>query len=220
MTWTAPTGDLRKLLSDGPADKYRYRKKVFGEIDGTNKRFKTFEFRRVTNFVTEAAPSFLGVYVDGVKTAAAAIDDVATGEFEQASAPAAGSRVEATYYIQWFTDAELDEFISTGVGWLGLGDSPTNIDTGLQPAILKYASGEAFQKLSLRWIEHLSETYRLEDAIDPESKQLVNPFAQASVQFKKEAERLRDDFYKRQGQSLAPRFRTVVGNVKDPTPRR
>jgi hypothetical protein len=219
VSWTTSTDDLRKLLSDGPTDKYFYRKKVFGDINGTNKNFKTFEFRRVTNFVTEPGGTFLGVYVNSTKVTATA-DDYATGEFTLTTAPVDGSRVEATYYAQWFLDSELDEFLTTGSQWLGRGSTVSNIEDGLQPAVLKYASGEAYQKLSLRWVQHMSETYRLEDAVDPKTNQIVDPYDKASIAFKKEAEVLRDDFYKRQGQYLSPLNKSLAGRVREIAPKR
>ena len=219
MSWTTSTEDLRKLLSDGPTDKYFYRKKVFGDINGTNQNFKTFEFRRVTNFVTEPSGTFLGAYVNSVKVTAT-VDDFATGEFTLTTAPTDGSRVEATYYAQWFLDSELNEFLTTATQWLGKGATVSNVEDGLQPAALKYASGEAYQKLSLRWVQHLSETFRLEDAVDPKNQGIVDPYEKASLAFKKEAETLRDDFYKRQGQYLAPLNLSIAGRVREIAPKR
>lgn len=50
MSWTTAASDLRTSLSDNSKDKHCYRKSVFGELNGTNTRFKTLEFRRINNF--------------------------------------------------------------------------------------------------------------------------------------------------------------------------
>ncbi len=139
MTWAAPESDLRTLLSDNAEDKYRYRKKVFGNTDGTNVLFKTFEFRRVTDFTTAAYP--LGVWVEGVLLTSTDIasDNPGSGDFELAAAPTVRQKVEASYYIQWFLDVEIQNFLRLASNWLGMGDDYTQISPQLRPAALKYA---------------------------------------------------------------------------------
>ena len=61
MQWSTSVADLRAWLNDGPTDKLVSRKRCLGRIDGSNKIFKTFEFRRVTDFTTATSP--FGVYV-------------------------------------------------------------------------------------------------------------------------------------------------------------
>lgn len=220
MSWTTSNDELRKMLSDGPTDRLRAFKKVFGQIDGSNKIFKTFEFRRVTDFTTAASP--LGVYINGVlqSNASFSSDDIATGYFNFVTAPAAGSIIEATYYIQWFNDSELTQFISDATRWLGFGTDPNAVSLGLQPSALKYAGYVAYEKLALKWVEKLSETYRLEDAPDAERFKSVDTYRNISQQFLKDAHQLRDDFYTRQGQSLSPLFGILSGTAKDIVPRR
>lgn len=217
MSWTTSTSDLRVLLSDGPKDKYRYRKRVFGLVDGTNKTFQTFEFRRISNLVGAAAP--LGVYVNGSAVTVSA-DSPEAGEFTLQAAPADGVLVEATYYIQWFLDTELDQFLKSATQWLGLGDDCTKIADGLRPSALKYAAHDAYQKLALRFAEHMSERFRLEDGLDPKLKPVIDSYQAASEQFMKEAVALRNDYYTRQGQSLSPLYGFALGNVSDPMPKR
>lgn len=220
MTWTNPTLDLRTLLSDGTADKHRYRKRVFGEINGTNKSFKTFEFRRVTDFTTATSP--LGIWKDGVYQGSAAVtsDNIETGDFVLVTAPADGSVLEASYYIQWFTDTEITNFLRLASNWLSLGDDYTVIGSGLRPACLKYAAAEAYQKLSLRWAEHLSENFLLNDAPDEKRMAVVEAYRKQALDYRKEAETVRDDYYSRSGQQKQPLFATSVGRVTDNVPRR
>lgn len=217
MSWTNGLSELRTILSDGAADKLRHRKAVLGVTNGTNKRFKTLEFRRLTTFVSASVP--YGAYVNGVLAAVTA-DDLASGEFALNTAPAAGDTVEATYYIQWFTDAELTVFLNSASQWLGLGDSFSVVDSGLRSAASKYATADAYQKLALRWTEFLSETYRAEDAQADVVKAAIDSYAKLAEMFRKEAYKSRDQFYSRQGQALAPRFLSVAGNVSDPVPKR
>lgn len=218
--WTTAVNDLRVKLSDGPTDKLRAFKRVFGILNGTNKLFKTFEFRRVTNFTTATTP--LGVYKNDVLllTTDIASDDPATGYFTLVAAPVDGDRLECAYNIQWFLDTELQDFLRIAMNWaLGIDDYSTTVE-GLRQAVLNYASAEAYQKLALRWIGNLSETYRMEDAPDPKKRDLVQQYMDAAESLRKEAVTLRDDYYTRKGQSKAPLFRTLSGNVPDVAPRR
>lgn len=215
MTWSTAVTDLRNFLSDGPTDRLRWRKRVLGDIDGTNKRFKTFEFRRVTTFVGITAP--LGVYVDGTKVNVT-VDDLPSGEFT-ISAPAAGTVVEATYYMQWFIDSELQDFLIHSSNWLLSTDDFTQIPPGLVPAAENYAAFEAYMKMALRWTERLSETYRLEDAPDKDRITIVQYFKELADSRRETALKLRDEYYTRQGMALQPLFRSIPGRVGPVTPR-
>jgi len=224
MSWSTSVLDLRLLMNDGATDKIRAFKRVFGDVNGTNVRFKTYEFRRVTDFSAEADASPLGVYVDGVKVTAASIaaDSPATGffSFTAGAKPASGSVVEATYFVQFFLDSELDGFLRLSANWLGFSDAVADIPQGLRPAALQYAAGEAYQKLAMRFAEHSSETYRLEDMPDDRRMEIVAQYKQAAAEAKAQAQGLRDQNYMRQGQHLAPLFGTFSPSVRDVAPRR
>jgi len=218
MSWTTSTADLRSLLADGPTNKLHWRKKVFGIQDGSNKDFKTFEFRRTTNFVTSSTGG-LGVFVNNVLATATA-DTPEIGQVTLSAAPANTALVEATYYSQWFTDTELVGFIDLSVTWLGLATGTVSqIPDGLRAAVLNYASGEAYQHLALRYARQYSEMYRLEDSQDPKSFKIVEAYQKAAQDNFKKATELRDHFYTRQGQSLAPLYATNSGCVRDTVPR-
>lgn len=219
MTWLNPENDLRVLLSDGTMDKHRYRKRVFGDVNGVNTRFKTFEFRRYTDFTTAVAP--LGVWKNGVllNSSDISFDDTNSGDFILAVAPVDGEVIEASYYIQWFKDSEIQNFLRLGSNWLALGDDYTAISSGLRPAALKYAASDAYQKLALRWAEHLAETYLLNDAPDEKRMQIVEAYRKASLDARKDAETVRDDFYSRSGQQKQPLWSSSVGKISDPVPR-
>lgn len=224
MSWTTAEADLRLLLNDGPTDKIRAFKRVFGDANGSNVRFKTYEFRRVTNFSTESDSSALGVYVNGVKIPQADIasDDLSTGFFSltAGATPSSSSVLEASYYVQYFLDAEIESFLRLAANWLGLADSYATISQGLRPAALQYATGEGYQKLAMRFSEHSSETYRLEDMPDDRRMAIIAEYKNSAAQAKEQATRLRNEAYTRQGQSLAPLFGTFSPAFKDVSPRR
>lgn len=217
MAWTTARDELRFLVSDNVTDHRAYRKKVFGQIDGTNKVFKTFEYRRLTNFTTASAP--LGVYVNGV-LAPVTSDSLAVGEFEITTAPVDGDLVQATYYFQWFLDGELDSFLVSASRWLQGSDDITTLAPGLKPAALHYAGQDGFHKLSVKYSERMSEIYYLEDAPHADVKSVIDSYAALAKDFDEKAFKLRDDFYSRAGKSLAPRFAMAYGRTKDPTPQR
>lgn len=220
MSWTTALDDLRLKLSDTPIDKLRAYKRVFGQIDGQNQLFKTFEFRRVTDFTAAEAP--LGVYLNQVRLESSAIqsDDLQTGFFTLSSAPEEGSVLEAVYYVQFFLDSNLYDFLRLATQWLGLGSDHANIPAGLQGSALQYAAAEAYQKLAMRFSEHLSETYRLEDAPDAERFKLVDEYKRMSDDCRLSATTLRDQYYTRQGQPLQPLFGVNRGRVRDVAPPR
>jgi len=220
MSWTAPITDLRTQLSDGATDKLRYRKQVLGKIDGVNTLFKTLEFRRVTDFTT--ATGRFGVYINGVQqlTTDISADIIETGEFEMLVAPTNGQRLEATYYVQWFTDAEIDIFLRLACNWLAKGDDYLQIEQGLRPSAIAYAQGEAYEKLALRWSERLSETYLLQDQIDKDRFALADMYQKWGAEFKKQASVMRKDFYSRSGQNEQPSWGSIYGGVQDPVPKR
>lgn len=217
MSWTTAISDIRMLMSDGPTDKLRYRKRVMGFQNGTNLNFKTFEFRRVTDLTTATAP--LGVYVDELAVAVSA-DDLAIGEFTLAVAPTDGQTLRSTYYIQWFNDDELTEFLTSACETLGFGSDFTQIAEDFRPSAKYYAAGNGYQKLAMYYAMNASEIYQLEDS--PVDKQFApaDRFQKLAGQMFDYAIKLRDDVYTRKGQALAPRHQTIVGTVPRVAPNR
>lgn len=215
MTWAAPESDLRTKLDDNIKDKMNYRKKVFGDVNGENVFFRTFEFRRVTDFTASDFP--FGVWINGVLQSASAVknDFLDSGDFELSSAPDSGSLIEASYYNQWFLDSEIVEFLRLASNFMGLGDIYQNIQGGLQPATLAYATGEAYDKLALRWSRRMSEMYLVQDAIEKDRFTLADTYKKWADQNRKMAMNLRDDFYSRSGQAEIPASGSIVGHVRN-----
>lgn len=209
--WLTAKQDLRIALSDGPTDRYHFRKRVFGELNGINTRYKTFEFRRITDFTLTQ-----GVYLNGtlLPTLAVAADSVLPGEFLLNTPPNDGDIVEASYYTQWFLDAELDSFLTDASRWAVSADDFTQIANGLIPSVKSYAMSRAYLKMSQRWRDYSSSVYKVEDAPQKDGSGPVDDFIKMAAQFKDEAEAQRKEFYTRQDQNLQPLFGTVVGHVR------
>lgn len=217
MAWTTAQADLRNALNDGATDKLRHRKSVFGAVNGSNTEFKTLEFRRLTDLTTATAP--LGVFVNNAAVAVSS-DDIEMGQFTLAVAPLDGDRVEATYYIQYFLDAELDRFLISSAEWLGLGVDYANVAEGLRPASIQYACYLGYQKLSMKFHENLTETYRLEDSPASKNIEYLNWLNSMADGFLSRATQLRKTFYERNDQASAPLFAVAVGNVPRNVPNR
>lgn len=218
MTWDTSVGDLRALISDGETDKYNFRKEVFGQLDGTNKTFKTLEVRRITDLSDVESP--LGVFVDGSKVKVKT-DFPETGEFTVVEAPDAGAKLEASYYSQWFLDSELSIFLRTASQWcLALSDV-TSVPPGLQPATVHFAAAECYQKLSLRFARLKSDEFRVEDSMSEERMKQAEMYESASKIERETAETLRKQFYANRGdQALAPLFNNILGAVPSVQPKR
>lgn len=215
---------LRNILFDGPKDKMGAQKKVLGVVDGTNTIFKTFEYRRTQSFQDTVFP--LGVFKNGLPIAPilVTIDDTDSGIFmvSGSAIPSAISRdvLTATYYYQWFTDAELDTFLQNASTWLGFNTTYINTPDGLNAALLRYAAQESYEAAAAKYTTRMSEVYQLEDAPSEEILKSVAAFKDMAEGYLAKAEAMRNDFYTRQGQSLAPNFAFQLGKVFDPTPRR
>lgn len=224
--WTTTAqaiSDLRRLISDDDTDKLCDMKLVFGKIDGTNTRFKTFERRRVTDFtVAPVAPSPEAIYLNNVALANTAIatDDLTSGSLTLVTAPVDGDELRATYYYRWFFDVELDQFLKTAMQWLGMGSTYTNTPEGLIPAVLHYAAAEAYSRLALWWSTKISNTYLLEDAPDPQNQGVIESYKNLAKEMEEKAGKYRAGYYTRQDQALAPRFGVQRGAVRTLTPRR
>ena len=217
MAWTDAIEDLRNLVNDGPTDHERWRKQCVGQVDGVNVAFKTWEKRRVTDFTAPTAT--LGVFVDSLGVTAAT-DDTELGQFSLSVAPSAGSYVEATYYYQWFTNDNLDEFLISASNWLNLGDTYANIQTGLRPAALHYAGQSAMHKQAQYFAENVSDVYLMQEGPKEQKVGVVNHYRQMAEDFRKKAESLRKNFYEGAGQQDSPYNVTINGAVKQIVPRR
>lgn len=217
MSWLSAVSQLRDQLGDNPKMHLRYRQRVIGRVDGINTTFKTLDFRRVTSFLSSTIPE--GVFVSGA-SAVVASDFPEVGEFTVTVAPPEGEVVEASFYVQWFLDSELEGYLISSAQWLGLGSDWLVIPDGLRPAAKFYASKQAMEQLSLRWSEYLSSTYLMEDAPRPEDKKNLEQYQRLAKLYWDQAESALKNFYTRSGQSLAPSFSSIPGSVRRVAPNR
>lgn len=213
---------LRSLIKDNPTDKLCSTKSVIGETNGTNKIFKTFEYRRLTDFSSSGTGFPLGIYLNGnqLSSSGVTIDDLPSGTFQMTTPPNDRDSVRATYYYQWFVDSELDSFLQNASQWLGYGASYANMADGLNASALRFAAQEAYLAAAMKYSTRMSEVYKLEDAPSEEILKALAAFKDMADSFMDSAVKLRDDYYTRQGQSLSPLFNLSTGQVTDPTPRR
>lgn len=216
MSWTTAVADVRILISDGSTDKLRYRKEVFGNLDSNNKVFKTFEIRRITALVGAVAP--VGVYNNGSLVAVSS-EDLESGEFTLSAAPVAGDVLRATYYIQWFNDAEIQQFLTNASEWISGSDDWTQLANALWPAAKTYSAATAYQKLVSRFSQNLAEQYQLYDAPDGKRFDPTVAWGKESKRLFDLAFELRDDVYKdRQGRAKAPIAKAIRGRIRDVPP--
>lgn len=219
-TWLTAVTDLRTLLDEGDQDKLAYRKRCLGDCNGTNVYFKTFDFRRQTDFTTATAP--LGVWKNGILLTASDIttDYPTSGDFVLSVAPVDGDVVEGSYYYRWFLDEEMTQFLITATNWLALGSDFLSLGEGLRPSALRYAASEAYQKLAIRWARNLSEGYMLNDAPARDRVgQMIKEYQETALKYREDAEKVRDDYYSRSGQQKQPLWAFVPGRIIDNVPK-
>lgn len=221
MSWATQQearDDLRNFLNDGPTDKLRHRQAVFGQINSSNVIFKTLEYRRITDL--SAPTGRLGVFVNNAIVTVSA-DDAEVGEFTLAAAPDEGDNLEATFYVQWFLDAEIDKFLERSGQFLNCASTIIDLQVGLIPSAIHYSAGSAYQKLSSRYTEFQSKTFRLEEAPDDEATTTAAHFMAMAKQMFEQSRKLRDEFYKdRKGKAMAPISRLNLGRLRTTVPRR
>ncbi len=219
MSWTTAVVDVRTILSDGATDKLRWRKKILGQQDGSNLYFKTFEQRRLSTLVGGNG-SPIGVFVNDVLATVDA-EDLESGQFTMHTAPVQGDLVRASYYVQWFDDSEIQQFLTTASEWISSVDDWTQLPNGLWPAAKTFAAASAYQKLVIKFAANIAETYQLFDAPDGKRFDPIKTYSDIATNLMKLAFELRDDVYKdRQGRAKAPIARTIRGRVRDVAPNR
>lgn len=220
MTWTTvaqAVSDLRAQLSDGPTDKLSFQKAVIGLCNGDNTVFKTFDIRRLSSFVT--ITDIANVYVnDDIATVVS--EDLESGMFTLSDAPSEGDRVTATYYHQWFNDAQLTTFLTRACEWLQSSDIIINTPVGLIPCVLDKACAIANRELVVRYARLYSSQYRMEDLPKEDLKQTQDQYKNLADMYDKTAEAGRTSFYTRQDRNKQPLFGTVIGHVRDVKPNR
>lgn len=135
--WTLSTAivSLRRRLGDSPTDKYVHMMDVDPEPDGRQRVFSVPD----SNLVATT----LKVFIDG-EPDEDVVPDNAQGSFTM-EAPDAGEEVRACYNFQWFTDAQLEDFLTNGAAQLGYDTVlDGTLPLGLRPATLSYGAFYAY----------------------------------------------------------------------------
>lgn len=156
MAWDQGTAvvSLRSILGDGATDKFIFKQDCIPTADGVTKRFFGGDSRLVTG--TLLVNVGVSGYGPSGYTAFTNHDDVA-GWFELPTAPSGNVQVQATYYYQWFSDAELIDFVTQALNILGFESAAdTALPVGLRPAVLHWAASKAFTFKAAEYADSLS----------------------------------------------------------------
>lgn len=138
---------LRSLLGDGASDKFEFRTTAVPAPDGVTRRF----FLGRTRVVEGTAV----VYENSVS--GAPVIDASLGSADFADAPAPSGTVEASFYYQWFTDAELRQFLTLAANTLRYETADdVTLPPGLRPALLDFACYHAYMRKAAEYAEALS----------------------------------------------------------------
>jgi hypothetical protein len=203
--------ELRQMIADTPLNKRATRKQVTGNTDGENTTFFTWD-KRVFEDTLE-------VYVNGVLSDDASLEDPIPGKIVFGTAPDRGSEIRATYYWQWWSDAELINFLNKGAEQIGIFEQAVTtaasdqayllIPPGLKTPTLKFAAHMAQDALVeyLMARKHSGEFLIEQDGNTDEGyAKLVAQLQEQSKQYMKDSIFLADRYYKRQGRAFAPAF--------------
>jgi len=146
MSYTNAILELRQMLSDTDQHKRSTRKKLIGNVDGSNLVFVTYD-KRIVEDTFQA-------FVNGLPVQAVITDPVA-GEVAFAVAPLQNSTVQASYYWQWWLDTELTTFLNKGAEAVGLSTTSATTDNaylqvipGLKSAVLQMAASMSAESLA------------------------------------------------------------------------
>jgi hypothetical protein len=143
---TSAIASLRSLLGDGPTDKYEFKANVYPTPDTVTTRFFVGQTRLV--------PDSLEVYHNGVLVAPSGITDIDVAKGSFTKAPAPSGEILASFYYQWFTDAELIEFLNEATNMLlGLESVSGDFAIGLRPTLMQFACYNAYMRKAAEFAE-------------------------------------------------------------------
>lgn len=206
---------LRQFLNDGPTDRPVKSKQIIGPANGVNKVFFTWEDRLITGTVSTIVNDT--VIAEGANLAV----NQALGQLTYLVAPPPSAAIVASYFFQYFTDAELTSALTAGLGQISDATLVTNVPNGLQQAVLCFAGYFAYYKQAMRWAQRMSERFILQDApLDSETLGRSNLFRQMANDLYKQAREMREDYYTQQGRREQPAWTVVKPYIPVIGPRR
>lgn len=188
-TWATPLQDLRTFLADTTNDNLIKEQQLLGSTNGQNNTFFTFEDRLVASGNQSVCDTPIRVFYDqggGFTEVAASgitVSDQIRGEVQLMLYPSGAVGLKASYHHQMHTDTELNTFLTHAMNQVN-ASSLTNIDAGLQEAVLHIAASYAYKRLAQRWQQRKSEQFLLQD--EPARTEAAD----------------RIEFYRRQGQDM------------------
>lgn len=147
-TWeiTSAIASLRSLLGDGPADKFEFKAPVYPTPDSVTTRFFVGQTRLVAGS--------LEVYHNGMQVDPSGVTDIDTAKGSFTRVPAPSGEVLASFYYQWFTDAELVEFLNEATTMLSLSETVSgDFAIGLRPTLMQFACYNAYMRKAAEFAE-------------------------------------------------------------------
>lgn len=150
MAWTVSDARdrFRICIGDGLADHYEHKSEVTPTADGLHDQF----FVGRTRLVEPTVRCFLnGVELDDEFE----VDPVPGLITVLTPTPPSGV-VLASYYWQWFTDAEIDVFLQDAANALGFtGVDDATLPVALQSVIMDWGAAVAYTRKAAEWAEAL-----------------------------------------------------------------
>ncbi len=185
---------IRLSINDSATSNYAGPDNLEAQVDGLRKVFKLSN----KNIVAGASSAFY-VADSGTPVTADPTDPV-NGLSILATAPQAS--FEYYYYYQKFIDAEIQQFLDTGLGKVGMTETTlTTIDQGLWDVVSHYASAEAYHTLMGRFAETFTTS------VEGESYTMSDIFKSYRILHDthiEDGDKMREEYYKKQGR----RFQT------------
>ncbi len=211
----AALGDFRIFLNDGPTDHPVKGKGLVGRVDGTNRDFVTWDDRLIDGTVKVVVN---GAFVDPDKVEV--VDPVA-GELRLQTAPPPTAVVRGMYYFNFFLDLELRQALELAAGEINENNDVTSVAPGMKTAALYFGASFAYEKQSIRWMQRLSNRFRVEDEpVDADATERPKLFADWSQKFMDKAILYRDNYYQRHGRRNVPQVARINPFIPPAFPRR
>ena len=146
---------LRSLLGDNATDKFEFKVDVFPTPDGVTTRFFVGQTRLVEGTLQAYINRLLAV--TGVGTSGVVDIAYEKGSFDLGTAPSGHMNVQASFYYQWFTDAELTSFLTAAANILNVEFiTDPSLAIGVRGAALDFACYYAYMKKAAEYADSLT----------------------------------------------------------------
>lgn len=210
MTINQLLTDLRILANDTPTSNNIRQEVPLGPKDGVNKNF------RLQNYPVVAGSAYITQDAT-FRSQSGFTLDAPNGLLNFTTAPLSTVKVfEADYNFYWFTDVDHTQFLTNGSQSVSAAD-PTLVTDGLVPALLQYALHYFWMRRASQYAHRYSSSGGTAghsvDAVTKAFKALADSAWAA-------AQKLRDDFYAKQGQQESPSSGTLAYNIDPYSPMR